>query len=427
MINNRPAVKLSIVVPIYNAKPYIKRCIDSILKQTYTDFELILVDDGSTDGSENICDAYEQADDRVHVIHKKNGGLVSARNVGIKFATGTYISFVDSDDWIDEKFCEEILSRMTAEPSVDICIAGVKQNFPDGYERLYYKVGSEQSYGGEKAFIEMFERNIFSWELWGKIFRLNLMNDIVEDESVVQLEDLERSLHVVPFAGRVIYTPSVYYHYYYRTSSMIHDIYNLNDTTFVVYERVLASRFGKESIIREHLMRWIYSIFRVKIRECVYVSSRQYMKCIKQHRKIFETLFDCNEILQLKNIEGEYFSHDYYRMWIKAFSKMEKIVSDVATMDNIYIYGTGVYAKYFAKILKDRKVVWRAFVVSDDAGYHDYEFMGKKVYRLSELKMDIKDSVLVVMVSKVNSISIRKNLTKQGIEKYIDLNDETIC
>lgn len=101
--------KLSIIVPVYNVRQYLDQCIQSILDQSFKDFELILVDDGSTDGSGDICDNYKEKDTRIIVIHKKNGGLSSARNVGIKVARGAFLGFVDSDDWIEPEMFEQML------------------------------------------------------------------------------------------------------------------------------------------------------------------------------------------------------------------------------------------------------------------------------------------------------------------------------
>ena len=95
--------KLSIIVPVYNTKKYLRECIDSILAQTFTDFELILVDDGSTDGSGAICDAYAVKDPRIQVIHQENGGVTRSRKVGASFSKGDYVTYVDSDDWIDSE------------------------------------------------------------------------------------------------------------------------------------------------------------------------------------------------------------------------------------------------------------------------------------------------------------------------------------
>ena len=95
-------VKISVIIPVYNVIDFLKECLGSVLNQTYKNLEIILVDDGSTDGSSQICDEYKKKDRRIQVIHKENGGLSDARNAGIKIAQGEYFSFIDSDDWIHE-------------------------------------------------------------------------------------------------------------------------------------------------------------------------------------------------------------------------------------------------------------------------------------------------------------------------------------
>ena len=99
---------VSIIVPVYNVKPYLNRCVDSLLGQSYQNTELLLVDDGSTDGSETLCDEYAAQDARVRVLHKKNGGLSDARNAGVDAAAGEYLSFVDGDDWVSPYYIENL-------------------------------------------------------------------------------------------------------------------------------------------------------------------------------------------------------------------------------------------------------------------------------------------------------------------------------
>jgi glycosyltransferase involved in cell wall biosynthesis len=111
----------SIIIPVYNVEPYLQRCVDSALGQDYPDkFEIILVDDGSTDKSGSICDDYAQKDARIRVVHKENGGLSSARNAGVKIATGEYIVFLDSDDWIDDDALARLDGVLTKN-AVDVC------------------------------------------------------------------------------------------------------------------------------------------------------------------------------------------------------------------------------------------------------------------------------------------------------------------
>ena len=98
---------VSVIVPVYNVEEYLRKCIDSIVAQTLKDIEIILVDDGSTDGSGTICDEYASQDKRVRVVHKINGGLSSARNTGIEAASAPFLMFIDSDDWVEPNFCEK--------------------------------------------------------------------------------------------------------------------------------------------------------------------------------------------------------------------------------------------------------------------------------------------------------------------------------
>lgn len=105
---NQP--KISVIVPVYNAEKWLRRCVDSILAQTYTDFELLLVDDGSTDGSGAICDEYATLDARIRPFHKPNGGVSSARNLGLDNARGEWICFVDSDNWMAKNSLESLLT-----------------------------------------------------------------------------------------------------------------------------------------------------------------------------------------------------------------------------------------------------------------------------------------------------------------------------
>ena len=104
--------KISVIVPVYNVEAYLPRCVESIMAQTYQNLEIFLVDDGTKDNCGAICDAYARQDNRVRVIHKENGGLSSARNAGIDASTGEYLSFVDSDDWIEPDMYEKMMGLM---------------------------------------------------------------------------------------------------------------------------------------------------------------------------------------------------------------------------------------------------------------------------------------------------------------------------
>ena len=123
--------KVSVIIPVYNVEQYVEKSIQSVLNQSMKDIEIILVNDGSTDKSGEICDRYGQKEERIIVIHKENGGLSSARNVGVKAASGDYIGFIDSDDYI-ESVMYETLYQMAERDSADVAVCGVYDVYKNG-------------------------------------------------------------------------------------------------------------------------------------------------------------------------------------------------------------------------------------------------------------------------------------------------------
>ena len=136
------AMKISVIVPVYNVEKYLPRCIDSILAQSFTDFELILVDDGSKDSSGKICEAYVTKDDRVKVLHKENGGASTARNAGIEIARGTWICFIDSDDYVLPNYLQGMYERTKGwdEGKTYMVMTGLKIGRASCRERVYVLV-----------------------------------------------------------------------------------------------------------------------------------------------------------------------------------------------------------------------------------------------------------------------------------------------
>jgi len=215
--------KLSIIVPVYQVEAYLERCLKSILSQTFADYEIILVDDGSTDGSGNICDAYAGKFDFIDVIHKKNGGLSSARNVGIKAATGEYIMFVDSDDLIHSKSAElEIalleehnaqalicpLKRFSKEDQIDISSPLEK------LEGVSVVSGVE----AEKGFFNNPQASKYVSSC-GKIFRRSLFDDIRFPEGRL-FEDEFTTYKLYYKCARVVIVDTELYFYFINESGI---------------------------------------------------------------------------------------------------------------------------------------------------------------------------------------------------------------
>ena len=154
-------IMISVIVPVYNTEKYLHRCVDSILAQTFTDFELLLIDDGSTDKSGAICDEYAQKDSRVRVFHKENGGVSSARNVGLKNGRGEWISFVDSDDWVKKNFLDKLIVNSE---NVDLgCVGFIQIEDKLKYRNVDYEGSASE------GFRIFFENRILGF-LWNKLF-----------------------------------------------------------------------------------------------------------------------------------------------------------------------------------------------------------------------------------------------------------------
>ena len=167
---------VSVIVPVYNVKKYLGKCIDSIINQTYKNLEIILVDDGSTDGSEVICDEYKQKDDRIIVIHKENGGLSDARNAGIDISTGDYIGFVDSDDYIDPDFYD-ILVNNIRKYDADISCCRYSNVWADDTKEQIGNDGIINIYKGAEALKEYLYGKTLDPFSWNKLYRAELLGN----------------------------------------------------------------------------------------------------------------------------------------------------------------------------------------------------------------------------------------------------------
>ncbi len=219
---------LSVVVPVYKVEPYLRQCVESILEQTFQDMEIILVDDGSPDGCPAICDHYAEMDARVKVIHKSNGGLVSARKAGVKLSSGQYITFVDGDDWIDSDMYQAMMERIRKN-NADVLTTDYF--YDGGYPIRHTAAVPEGIYRGknlEKLRDHMIYAGKFYqpgvWpNVWNKWFRRDILipNLAAVNENVSLGEDMVCTYACILDAKCVeIYKSQCFYHYRKRLESM---------------------------------------------------------------------------------------------------------------------------------------------------------------------------------------------------------------
>lgn len=209
---------ISVIVPVYKSEPYLEKCLDSILAQTYQNLEIILVDDGSPDRSGAICDEYARRDSRLKAIHRENGGVSEARNTGLDVATGEYIGFVDSDDWIEPNMYEELL-RAALEYRADMAICCVEKIRKDGV--FTQDIGHTRVYSRQKALYELIcDKNVTSFSV-NKLFHRDLFRDLRFQKGKRVFEDTLFMYQIFDRITRAVHINLVGYHYLRRDDSAL--------------------------------------------------------------------------------------------------------------------------------------------------------------------------------------------------------------
>lgn len=208
--------KISVIILVYNVREYVSRCLDSVLAQTFGEFEVICVDDGSTDGSGEICDQYVKKDCRVRVFHNSNSGISRARNFALAHVNTEWFAYVDADDWIEPDYLE-ILYNNAVENACDISACNFQRNnkFCMGYEGADEKIVFFKS---PKKCIHSFicSKDSMQGMVWNKLYRTERYKDIAFDESVKMTEDCLYTYHIMKNCKNACYVSKQLYHWYFR-------------------------------------------------------------------------------------------------------------------------------------------------------------------------------------------------------------------
>ena len=208
-------ILVSVIVPVYKAEKCLRKCVDSIINQSQRNIEILLINDGSPDNSGAIIDEYAKNDDRVKVIHKKNGGVASARNAGLKVATGRYITFVDADDWVDLDF---INSLLTAKEDADI----IRSKFYYEYGNGEFKIEDNNFEDGLLITQKDFKHHIYNKmiagisfnAIWRTLYKKEILKDLLFNENLATAEDLIFSMEAYTNAKSFLYVALPLYHYF---------------------------------------------------------------------------------------------------------------------------------------------------------------------------------------------------------------------
>ncbi|MBV4420082.1 glycosyltransferase [Clostridium tyrobutyricum] len=269
------SVLVSIIVPVYNVPDkYLKTCIESLINQTMREIEIIIVDDGSKDNSGEICDMYSKQDNRIKVIHKKNGGLADARNIGFETSIGEYITFVDGDDWIESNMCEEMY-KVTINQDIQLVMCGIIKDYANSsieykFDLENMKVYKEKECRELQAKLLIFNGNIAC--AYAKLInrKFLLKNKIIHDSKLRQgAEGLEFNLRLFGKVSKAIFVKQSFYHYIFNDKSISASFDEKNNEyvlkCFQKIEEYIKNDDNREKLLPNFYNRLIYVILTTAI------------------------------------------------------------------------------------------------------------------------------------------------------------------
>lgn len=288
---------ISVIVPVYNVEKYLKRCVDSILEQSYRDFELILVDDGSTDESGTICDKLKERDERIRVIHQKNGGLSAARNRGLAEATGDYFTLIDSDDFIDKSFLETLYEN-AEKYKADVSVCGYRLVWEDpgkNKKKQDCERDEVKLYTGKEAVHEIVSKSRTCMiTAWGKLYHHSLREHLFYPEGKLH-EDEYVTYKVFYASTKVVETEKDNYCYFQRSSSIMNG-YNIKrlDKIEALKEAVeffeerneeeLALRARKRYVINIQIAWYRVNVFMPERKEILGELKKKWQEVYQENR-----------------------------------------------------------------------------------------------------------------------------------------------
>lgn len=377
-MNYKPLI--SVIVPIYNVENYLRRCVNSIINQTYHSLQIILVDDGSTDESAKICDIFQQEDRRIEVIHKVNGGLVSARKAGIQAATGDYITYVDSDDWIELNMYEELVNDMLQD-DVDIITSGLFREykgssikefdkFPDGIYDLE-RINKEILPG--LICTEHFYEAGINIHLYNKLIsrKIALQNQLKVDDRIRIGDDAAFIYSCVLDAKKLVITHKCFYHYCIRQDSIMGQGYQEEllgyRSTYKIIKDKIEQHYGKSEMLINQLNYLML-----------------YMLLLKEPQRV------------IQDDKGMLFPFD-----------------NVKVNEKVIIYGGGKFGSSLHRFLEEEDlceiVLWVDKSADSKRGITD-------ILHLKQLSRDSYDKIIVAVLVYTVADKIYRELIESGFE-----------
>lgn len=289
--------KISVIIPVFNTQDYLKICLDSVLQQTYHNLEIILIDDGSSDKSGEICDAYANQYSNVLVRHIKNEGVSSARNLGISLATGDFIGFIDSDDIIASDMYENLLKLVQTSNAQIACCGFTK--FSDDQKLPQESVETIEIFTSEQALTSLLTENKLETSTCNKLFSVSLLTD-VRFFSKGMYEDLTFNVMVALKATKVVYSTKLGYYYRYRATGATNRPYDGREKALLEYMNII------QTSVSERYPQLISSCDFCRAQNCLFIllkmakEKKQY-KMFRQDYDMYNSILRSNKKLIFKS------------------------------------------------------------------------------------------------------------------------------
>ncbi|MEA4874880.1 glycosyltransferase [Anaerorhabdus sp.] len=319
--------KLSVVMPIYNVEEYLPKCIESCLSQTYKDFELFLVNDGSKDNSLDICRTYEQKDTRIHVIDKLNGGLSDARNAGMRVATGEYIYFVDSDDFLERTCFEKCIAKLET-TNTDMVIFDVYQYFMQtNTKEIIHNGLTENTTTSVKENPSILTKVLNA--AWNKMYRKSLfVNNSIEYPVGYYYEDLGTTYKLMLMANKISFINEPLYDYLADRPGNITQQFNMKTYHIIDMINEIVTYYKEQKC------------FNLYYDECMYIAGINIMECLKKTRNIKD------------KEEVNKFIDTCFAYLKKEFPQFPKCKYKICRQKNDWIYANPRTLKFYLAIRK---------------------------------------------------------------------------
>lgn len=292
--------QISIIVPVYNVEMYLTRCINSIINQTYKNIELLLIDDGSTDLSGNICDEYSRKDKRIKVVHCKNQGVSEARNKGLEMASGEWIGFVDPDDWIDKDMYES-LYKMVKLYNADISVCAHRKVNTFGKYIMNKKDDEYELLDNKMSMKYMLVDNLYCGAVWNKLYKKSILINNKFKKNMIIGEDVLFNFNLLYNTKiNTIYNKNPKYNYFYRDNSVMNNKnFDRKILSQLEVRKEIYNLIKDDNKYSFFIKEYKYKYFRVLINLLLKVCQEN----SEEHKCLYNELIDKNKkFLKMKNV-----------------------------------------------------------------------------------------------------------------------------